>query len=911
MSVEEFIKEYALQHPLANTTTQLEWIKEYTGSNETDTRKLFHSFMAMKPIRDAYANFHNKDQQAMTAAQTPLQKLVDDGVALFNTVMAGKRTQTKVLHEYDWQFTRTLANHGGQSWINSLIIALMAATASYKETGMFGVMFGEEWDNLRAAMIAKSTDSPENIAKRIETLRSGLISELCDGSDLLKAMINKTKQVDLLATFDALMDDAVGKSMKDPIESGAGQAITFFVSRKFKCSTCASEWKEDGNRALRYWELELLDTPNNGKPLTISDLVNAYMSWKQVDSNSNIVCTKCSSHEVKCLEQMQSYPDVLVVHLNRVGRPKEPVILYTGFDINTTGYELVATINNRTNIENETYTTLVKGKNNISWELYNGSTSSFPVAGDLDDGKTDQRMFFYRRKFFSNQSTEAHVEMRNKAAALPRYNPKAQQQPVAHGQQQPVAHDQQQPVAQKTSEAVAPNSKGNVDTWLFRALPNPKNDCWFNSLFIALALTGRNMGLQDDQLMKHDEIGRLWVQLVTALKAERMTDQDLEQTKKSLQKQIMQLLTMKGRYPFNMVSTGQQDVQEAFVALLSTQPEGSWLADATEFESREKLTCKDPKCKSFRYGQLNTPLNYLPIAIQRQSLPANQPAIELTTLLEEYLKPELMLESKCEKCKQTGVLKQDEILSVPKLLVIQLGRFRDSGRRYVPFPHRPVFERLGRMVTSTGRVQIRGNVYEQVAMINHHGYSIHTGHYTATVKGRDGNFLEVYNDHASMQASKVVRRPVLQGWNSDSSYMLFFKCIEAELPPDVAQRQQDEFRIARHVNAILAPSAATLYQVDVKTAAEEINRSVKELEVKLNACCKLLNVEINLTKAQAAPAGQPNIEIDADPFHAIENQLAHYKTILRNKIIQVDTNHQVSGIALKAETFTDAIRTQL
>ncbi len=169
-------------------------------------------------------------------------------------------------------------------------------------------------------------------------------------------------------------------------------------------------------------------------------------------------------------------------------------------------------------------------------------------------------------------------------------------------------------------------------------------------------------------------------------------------------------------------SYGQHDAHELLIQLFDSM---KWLPFKTYTFVSYKI-----KGEQKSHQSQKTPTHHLSIGLsENQSL---QEAISGYFDIEEIDDPnnylDLVINNKSHRLRKYS--KAERIVELPELLVIHLKRFNNSLRKIthsVPFPE-------DETITIKQRPNDPITTYKIVSIINHHGPSIHVGHYTADIK---------------------------------------------------------------------------------------------------------------------------------------------------------------------------------
>ena len=150
------------------------------------------------------------------------------------------------------------------------------------------------------------------------------------------------------------------------------------------------------------------------------------------------------------------------------------------------------------------------------------------------------------------------------------------------------------------------------------------------------------------------------------------------------------------------------------------------LADIFEGDLRSTLTCQ----RCFTSYAKTEPFGLLPLAFPEDK---NEHDVSDThdvyDLLDNFVAPEIISGYKCSRCSsQNPTEKTLDILSTPKLLVLQLKRFQGLQKieDFVRFPSKL---RLNFASVGNGEHQL----YQLTGVVCHRGASIANGHYVAYV----------------------------------------------------------------------------------------------------------------------------------------------------------------------------------
>ena len=161
-----------------------------------------------------------------------------------------------------------------------------------------------------------------------------------------------------------------------------------------------------------------------------------------------------------------------------------------------------------------------------------------------------------------------------------------------------------------------------------------------------------------------------------------------------------------------------------------------------------KSTIKCVKCK--KTNDIVSQDNILKITLSAESL--EQCIIGMLT--EEILTMENRWN--CETIECTGeTTKQTIIEKLPKVLIVQLNRFADSSTK------------ITREIFYTQNLDLGNKPYQLKAVINHHGETLQSGHYTATILGSSGKWY-IANDSIIKETEFSV---------SSDAYILLYEAL--------------------------------------------------------------------------------------------------------------------------------------
>jgi ubiquitin C-terminal hydrolase len=475
------------------------------------------------------------------------------------------------------------------------------------------------------------------------------------------------------------------------------------------------------------------------------------------------------------------------------------------------------------------------------------------------------------------------------------------------------------------SEQQAATAGGGIETAPTRFVQglnnHGANQCWFNSLFIALTVALLDMqSPQADDLTLGlvDPIGQHWKDVVCLL----MAGKDTDDKKAALLKLIQQQSVMQSNREF-WTGLGQQDPEEAYTCLLETQPNGCTLVENTAIEAVPSYDhgekCRSKSGTKWESDQRDV-MKTLSLALSTEN---TSTAVDLQKLVDDHFKPEKNVTVHCAMCqkKNATVERTIRITLVPSLLVIHLKRFT-GGNGFTFKQDQPVNCSLTiRIPVSEKGEPLSFATYELVAEINHRG-TVKGGHYVTLVRPKDvtapsKQYWEEYDDSAVQKWSEGFR-PARETYRSTPSapcftpYLLFYRRVSKEQPwdgthPVVVSKQRCKMRIERYI-ADIALSCKTIAAAakGAREKAQKLNELISRSENYLPALQAATSATASTSLQAASAADDPN------PFHAVEKKLDEYKSTLRNKIVNLNApSHQVDGIALKAETFTAALLRQL
>ncbi|CAD5235411.1 unnamed protein product [Bursaphelenchus xylophilus] len=189
--------------------------------------------------------------------------------------------------------------------------------------------------------------------------------------------------------------------------------------------------------------------------------------------------------------------------------------------------------------------------------------------------------------------------------------------------------------------------------------------------------------------------------------------------------------------------------------------------------------CKNVSWSTEEFREFNLNLN------QNMNILQNDPTLKV--FVDAYFRAEKMKDFKCEKCKSVDTSsKSFAIQDAPKVLVIQLKRFKHTGSKIqmpISIPHE---------LNLTNYTRQKSNLqYKLYGFINHYGATTNSGHYTATMRGYDGNWYSF--DDEQVEQTRVNNAP------TQFPYILFY-----------ANKANANFRIkgVNNVNGVNSPRYA-------------------------------------------------------------------------------------------------------
>lgn len=172
-------------------------------------------------------------------------------------------------------------------------------------------------------------------------------------------------------------------------------------------------------------------------------------------------------------------------------------------------------------------------------------------------------------------------------------------------------------------------------------------------------------------------------------------------------------------------------------------------------EAVQGLTMNVIVCRRCNHEHVN-PETFIALSLD---IPSNN--AKMTDMLVRYISIERLSDYTCDNCKSHDCQKQLYIRVLPRILVVSLKRFK-----VVSQDNNIHFEKIKTPVGIIDKLSIDNHIYRLCATGNHHG-SYHGGHYTASCRLRNGEWVE-YDD--------ADRRQIHFPFSSNTSaYILFYE----------------------------------------------------------------------------------------------------------------------------------------
>ena len=292
----------------------------------------------------------------------------------------------------------------------------------------------------------------------------------------------------------------------------------------------------------------------------------------------------------------------------------------------------------------------------------------------------------------------------------------------------------------KTSYPIYKNLTGSSNiTW--RGIKNIGNTCYLAAIVHLLS--------NCEPLMSHlcEEVGEIvaaFYELASQLYKEELNPQRL-------------------REALQYIDLVQMDAYEAIIDILGAIFE-SFPACETLFKSEKVkfITCNKCNTKTSRTDISNEII--LPIREEDILEP-----IKLEAILENYLSGDGKVQYKCEEesCLDKEFVEEynsyEELILVGNLILIVLARFNNAG------------EKIKKKVIIPDKIDILERSFRLVGVVNHHGDSLLTGHYTADVYKADHNQWLHAND--SNVAERFLSPASREELASDLPYLILYQEI--------------------------------------------------------------------------------------------------------------------------------------
>ena len=211
--------------------------------------------------------------------------------------------------------------------------------------------------------------------------------------------------------------------------------------------------------------------------------------------------------------------------------------------------------------------------------------------------------------------------------------------------------------------------------------------------------------------------------------------------------------------------TGQQhDINEFITKLVLMKPFSTatqFISANTTFDPKIPVTQKDVE-DNFSFKKMKESLNTYRVDIGPNPDPERKnginyeyansldvsvtdnntiPLLSLKMCLDNYFKAEI---PETKLTNKDDFMKQNRMLLCPKVFVICLKRYFDTGKRIIPLKH---------FIDIPQQFSYDNCNYTMHAFVDHKGTSIHSGHYISTVYDKSSNQWIQYNDR------KVTRLP--------------------------------------------------------------------------------------------------------------------------------------------------------
>ena len=308
----------------------------------------------------------------------------------------------------------------------------------------------------------------------------------------------------------------------------------------------------------------------------------------------------------------------------------------------------------------------------------------------------------------------------------------------------------------KVSNGLSNSGCQNPHTVIWKGLWNLGNSCYFNSVV---------------QCLYHCPIFRTAIQTVTpeALRVAvvnqlQMLFVEMAGTSSFPYITPIQCLTAAMNIPeckrAGMIVNGpQQDASEFLVHLLTHFEEKiKSLSDIFEGELVSTRTCQ----RCFHSCTSNQPFKLYSLQMDLPSMNEIQP-LDLYNLMHHFHRTENLYDYRCEHCNSYNSKKKLSIITLPRILVIHLSRFRG-------------LQKIHEYVRFNTQVSIKYNTdgseyhkqYRIMGIVVHLGSSIASGHYIAYIRAGE-KWFKMNDDTVSAVCWRTVRRK--------KAYLLFFEQI--------------------------------------------------------------------------------------------------------------------------------------
>lgn len=162
----------------------------------------------------------------------------------------------------------------------------------------------------------------------------------------------------------------------------------------------------------------------------------------------------------------------------------------------------------------------------------------------------------------------------------------------------------------------------------------------------------------------------------------------------------------------------QQDSHEALIKIIDTLHEIN-NNYSSMFRGKFTTTFECEKCK-----------NTLSKQDDFFSVDINTSKNSVTECINEFIKPELIEDARCEKCNSMGLQKYTNISRMPRVLIICMKRFQYDNHGKLKKNNQCVSIDEHFSVEENGNIK---HVYELTSMVSHYGSGINSGHYNVDV----------------------------------------------------------------------------------------------------------------------------------------------------------------------------------